>query len=192
MTASGILFHGRRPPHGRPLRRAGASDVGFSKHHAAHQRPAKSRGSPRCGRYGRPMIVRLLLALIVVALASGCVGPSADELRQAARSLVPAGSEVVDEVEADCVELARSPSCVHLFFLPPEASRQKRVTAVERRARAAGWEAVRAETFIGGSHLRFRRSGLRAIVYVSADERLERCRHAPTKECADAVSVEPE
>ena len=136
--------------------------------------------------------VRSLLTCGVLALASGCGGPSGDELREAARSLVPPGSEVVEEVAADCVELARSPSCVHIYFLAPAASREDRVAAVQEAAREAGWEGVRAETFPGGSQLRCRRGDLKAVANVGADERAARCREAPAKDCADSVFVEPE
>src|SRR6266545_1209050 len=33
-----------------------------------------------------------------------------------ARSLVPPSSRVIAEVEGECVELAPSPSCVHIYF----------------------------------------------------------------------------
>ena len=93
------------------------------------------------------------------------------------------------EVEADCVELARSPSCVQVYFVPEATSREERAAAVEEAARAAGWQAVSKETFVGGSELRFRRDGLQAFVHLRLDERLERCRDTPTKDCADTVSA---
>jgi hypothetical protein len=138
------------------------------------------------------VFARLLLACGALALFSGCVGPSADELRAAARSLVPPESDVVAEVEADCVELAPSPSCVHIYFLPPPRSREERAKAVEDAARTAGWEPVSAETFIGGTQLRFRRDGLKAVVGVWPAERSDRCRESPEKDCADSVFVEAE
>jgi hypothetical protein len=134
---------------------------------------------------------RLVLASTVLGFVSGCIGPSARELHEAAESLVPSGSEIVAQVEADCVELARSPSCVEVYFIPKARSRDERVAAVEQAARAAGWQIVRKETFIGGSELRFRRGGLQAFVHLFPDERLERCREAAARECADTLSVEP-
>ena len=94
------------------------------------------------------------------------------------------------EEEGDCVELARSPSCVQIYFIPREASRAERVAAVVDAARTAGWETVSVESFVGGSSLRFRRSGLTAYVHVALDQRVERSREAP-KDWADFVSVEP-
>jgi hypothetical protein len=140
----------------------------------------------------RSATARLLLASAVLALTSGCIGPSGRELHEAARSLVPARSDVVEEVEADCVELARSPSCVHIYFLAPTLARDERAKAVQNAARAAGWEAVRAETFVGGTQLRFRRRGLRAVVNIWPEERARDCRDAPAKDCADSAFVEPE
>ena len=138
------------------------------------------------------MLARVSVAFVVVCLAAGCVGPSADELHEAARSLVPPGSSIVEEVAADCVELARSPSCVHIYFVSATASRDARVAAVEKAAQAEGWEAVRSEAFVGGSQLRFRRGGLGASVFIPAEETASRCREAPAKDCADAVFVEAE
>ena len=132
-----------------------------------------------------------LLAASMLGFLSGCIGPSAGELHEAAQSLVPRGSEVVAEVEADCVELARSPSCVEVYFIPEATSRKERAAAVEEAARAAGWGTVSKEHFSGGSSLRFRRDGLQAFVHPGLDERLDRCRDAPAKNCADTVSVEP-
>lgn len=138
------------------------------------------------------MIVPLFLTSTVLALASGCIGPSADELHGAARSLAPSGSNVVEEVEGDCVELARSPSCVHIYFVPARASLDERVAAAQETARAAGWDDIRTEIFSGGAQLRFRRGRLAAVVNVWAEERAARCREAPSKDCADSAFVEPD
>lgn len=148
--------------------------------------PPSLRAPPRF------VITRLLLASAALAVGSGCIGPSANELHDAARSLVPPGSEVVAEVEADCVELARSPSCVHIYFVAQPLSRDERVEAVQSAARAAGWDAVRTERFIGGTQVSFRRGGLKAVVNVWPAERARRCRDAAAKECADSAFVEPE
>jgi hypothetical protein len=135
---------------------------------------------------------RLLLASAILALFSGCVGPTAKELHEAARSLVPSDSKVIEEIEADCVELARSPSCVHIYFLAPPLPREERVKAAHDAARSAGWDPVSAEAFAGGTELRFRRDGLQASVHVWPDDRARRCREAPNKDCADSAFVEPE
>ena len=134
---------------------------------------------------------RLVVASTLLGFLSGCIGPSADELHEAAQSLVPTGSHIVAKVEGDCVELARSPSCVEVYFIPEADSREERAAAVEEAARAAGWETVSKEVFIGGTSLRFRRGGLQAFVHLVLDEQLSRCRDVRAKECADTVSVEP-
>jgi hypothetical protein len=130
-----------------------------------------------------------LFLLGFVGVVSGCFGPSAKELHEAARSLLPPGSEVVAEEEGDCVELARSPSCVQIYFIPSDAARGAPASAVLDVARDTGWKRVGAETFAGGSSLRFQRRRLKAYVSVGRSHDVVRCRQAP-KECADFISVE--
>jgi hypothetical protein len=135
--------------------------------------------------------MRPLVVASIVALASGCwPGGNADELREGVRSLVPRGSRVVANVEGDCVELARSPSCIHIYFIADALPLNDRVTAVEDAAEAGGWSATKKEFLPGGANLRFRRRDIEAVVYIWREERALRCREAPARECADAIFVE--
>jgi hypothetical protein len=92
---------------------------------------------------------------VVLFFAAGCWpgGSSVESLRDAARSLVPPGSRVVEEVEGDCVELARSPSCVHIFYVAEALPLANRVRATEK----SGWETTSHEFLAGSADLRFRR-----------------------------------
>ena len=137
------------------------------------------------------MRVRAIL-IVFAAVLAGCSGTAAsrDELVNGARSLVPAGSSVVEEVEGDCVELAPSPSCVHIYFFPREKPIGRRTKAVEKAAGAAGWERGGLEAFPGGNIVHYRRDGLGATVYLRADDLAESCRRHPQRDCADAVMVE--
>jgi hypothetical protein len=97
---------------------------------------------------------------------------------------------VVLEEAGDCVELARSPSCVHVYFVAEPEPLPERVGAVEERAAAAGWALEEKEVLAGGASLRLRRSGLAAVVYLWREDRAGPCREAPRKDCADVVMVE--
>lgn len=139
------------------------------------------------------MIARIVAAGAIAMLVSGCTltgSGNAGELRDGAHSLVPPGSRTVEEVEGDCVELASSPSCVHVYYVPEELPLAERVSAVERAADTGGWELTSKEFLPGGANLRFRRDGLEAIVFIWAGERSAPCRDAPDKECADVIMVE--
>jgi hypothetical protein len=136
------------------------------------------------------VVVRLLI-VPVIALASGCwPGGAQSELRDGARSLLPPGSSVVETVEADCVELARSPSCVHIYYTAETTLLDERVRALEDAAASGEWRRTSKELLPGGASLRFRRGRLEAIVYIWTGERARRCREAPTRDCADVIMVE--
>jgi hypothetical protein len=133
------------------------------------------------------------LALALVLVASGCWpfrAARADELREGAKSIVPAATSVVVEEEGDCVELAPSPSCVHVYFVAERGSLPERVRSVEAAARTGGWELASKEFLPGGANLRFARGRLTAVVYLWREERAARCREKPEKDCADVVFVE--
>ena len=134
-----------------------------------------------------------IVAFAVVLLASGCwfdrSGREA-ELREAARSLLPPGASVVLEEAADCVELAPSPSCVHVWFVTGRSPLQARVRAVEDRAAAGAWELERKEFLQGGASVRFRRRGLMATAHLWREWRAGPCRETLHRDCADAVFVE--
>jgi hypothetical protein len=132
----------------------------------------------------------LLFALVLVSSCSSR-GSSRDELRDGARSLLPPASDVVDEVEGDCVELARSPSCVMVYYVADSRSSSERMAAIEDRARASGWDLWRKEEFdSGGVELRFRRGRLQAIVNIWWPNKASRCRLSPSRACADVIAVE--
>lgn len=137
------------------------------------------------------MIACYAFAASTLAFLSGCslFGPSRAELQDGARSLVPSRSAVVEEVEGDCVELARSPSCVHIYFILGETL-DARTKIVEDAARESGWSRTRHEAFPGGNQLRYRRGRLKAVVSLLSDERSASCRDDPRRDCADVVMVE--
>jgi len=137
-------------------------------------------------------VMRVALTLWAVALLAGCSPgwTSGGELHGGAFSLVPPRSSIVEEVAADCVELAPSPSCVHLYFLAPPTPLQRRTRLVEAAAATSGWERVRLEAFPGGNIAHYRRRDLGARVYLRPDEVTIRCRRRPHRDCADAVMVE--
>ena len=132
-------------------------------------------------------------ALAAVVLLAGCSShrSRAAMLDQAARSLLPAHARLLLEERGDCAELALSPSCVQIYFVVDGVSLDKRVRAVERRARAASWELRRKETLLGGVEARFRRERLNAIVTLRTEYfRRDGCDQARAKDCSDVVSVE--
>jgi hypothetical protein len=133
------------------------------------------------------------IALGLVLVATGCwpFGGGAGELRDGARALVPDGGRVLLEEEGDCVELARSPSCVHVYFVTERLSLAERVDAVEAAARAESWKLDRKEVLLGATELRLRRGRLRAFVSLRADAfRGGECPADRAKDCADVVMVE--
>jgi hypothetical protein len=133
--------------------------------------------------------LRTLLFLFIAASMAGCVGPSEEELREAAGSLVPSGSTIVKEVAADCVELARSPSCVHIYFVLA-GREEERASAVRRAARASGWAVEAEDSLRGGTSFQLGRGELRAAVYLASDDEAVRCTQNPSRSCADVVMVE--
>jgi hypothetical protein len=147
--------------------------------------------TPRAPAHAEPVTAGVL-ALVLALAGAGCWPHRVrgDQLRDGARSLLPPAATVVAEEEGDCVELAPSPSCVHLYFAPERGSLEERVGSVEERARAGGWALERKEFLAGGGNLRFRRGDLRAVVYVWAEQRAGPCRERPHRDCADAILVE--
>lgn len=126
-------------------------------------------------------------------LLSGCSSRAsrASELRDAAHSLLPEQHRILLEELGDCVELARSPSCVQTYFLADSLALGERVSGVEQRASAAAWKSTRKERLAGGVELRFRRGKLGAIVTLHTDDfRRDGCDRARAKDCGDVISVE--
>jgi len=85
------------------------------------------------------------------------------------------------------VELAPDPSCVHVYFLGPEASLSDRVAAVERRALGAGWRLIDKESLLGGTHLLLEMTAMKASVMIRSGET---CGSIEPRDCADAAFVE--
>jgi len=134
-----------------------------------------------------------LIGLVTLVLVvSGCwpFPARVEALRASARSMVPPTSTIVAQDEGDCVELAPSPSCVHVYFVSGRAPLPARVRAVEETAGAGGWAPGAREFLPGGANLRFERGGFAAVVYLWGEERAGPCRQRPRKECADVVMVE--
>jgi hypothetical protein len=133
------------------------------------------------------------LALAAVVLVSGCSSHRnrAARLDEAARSLLPAHARVLLEERGDCVELALSPSCVQIYFVVDGVSLDKRVRAVDRRARTGSWDIRRKERLLGGVETRFRRDRMNAIVTLRTQYfRRAGCDRVRAKDCGDVVSVE--
>jgi hypothetical protein len=133
------------------------------------------------------------IAFGLVLVATGCwpFGGGADELRDDARALVPGSARILLEEEGDCVELARSPSCVHVYFAAERLSLAERVDAVETAARAGSWKLDRKEVLLGATELRLRRGRLRAFVSIRSDAfGGGDCAADRAKDCADVVMVE--
>jgi hypothetical protein len=138
---------------------------------------------------------RVLLGAVALTLslvASGCwlSRARADQLREGARSIVPPAASVVAQEEGDCVELAPSPSCVHVYFVTERLPLLERARALEKTADAGGWKLESKELLPGGANLRFRRGDLSAVAYLWSEERAAPCRQKPRKDCADVVMVE--
>ncbi len=132
-----------------------------------------------------------VLSIIALSAESACalLGPTRGELRDGAFSLVPSGSTIVKVVEADCVELAPSPSCVHIYFVRV-GTLDARTAADEKAAHGAQWTRTLYDVLPGGNQLGFRRGRLRASVFLSPAENAARCRNDPKRRCADVVMVE--
>ena len=130
----------------------------------------------------------IALAVLLVGCSPGWKGGG--ELRSGAFSLLPPGSSIVEKVEGDCVELAPTPSCMHVYFLAPPVALGHRTRLVDAAAATSGWERVRLEAFPGGNIAHYRRGDLDARVYLRPDNVTVRCRPRPHRDCADAVMVE--
>jgi hypothetical protein len=130
-----------------------------------------------------------LIAVAGGLILASCSGPGAEQLHNAARSLVPGGAAVVREREGDCVELAPSPSCVQLSFVFV-THLTKRESAVRAAADAGGWRLDRREVLPDGVELRFSHDDVRAIVTLRPPDAATRCTNVRSVTCADTVSVE--
>lgn len=129
-------------------------------------------------------------AVLVLAVLAGCGGPAEEDLVAGARSLLPARSEIVHQVRGDCVELAPSPSCVHIYFVANIVSEEDRIADVLRTARASAWVLDTREAFPGGTELRFHTEDATATVSLGTTAEAKRCVRRPSRGCADIVMVE--
>jgi hypothetical protein len=141
-------------------------------------------------RLRRTSLRALIAALAVVTALGSCGGPGEEQLRDGARSLLPSGSSIVDEVTEDCVELAPSPSCVHVYFVTSHVDQDARVTSVVQAAEASDWALDSREVLPGGVLLRFHTQDLKAFVSLENNDRAKQCALNPSKACADVVMVE--
>jgi hypothetical protein len=144
------------------------------------RRPPRLRRSP----------LRKFATVAVIAALGACSGPGEEDLRNSARALVPSNSSIVREVAGDCVELAPSPSCFHIYFVMDDVGQQVRAAAVMRAARASGWVLDHQDVLPGGIQLRFHTDEFTALVSLWADDRADQCALNPNRACADIVMVE--
>jgi hypothetical protein len=112
----------------------------------------------------------VLAVVLAAGLISGCGTSSeegrADDLRTAAKSLIPARSTLIGEEMGACVEFADEPSCAVALFaveeLPPLTDRVQRGKAV---AKANGWRLTDTTTGSGGTELGFEKDGFEAKIW---------------------------
>ena len=93
--------------------------------------------------------MNLSIAAVCMLLASGCGQPSPGDLHQAAHSLVPQGATVLLEKDGGCVEGARFPSCVEVFFRVEHRTLGERLDLFIANAEQHGWKAELGRT-VGG------------------------------------------
>jgi hypothetical protein len=131
--------------------------------------------------------VRIVVAAAVAAVAlGGCGEADPDELRAAARSLVPPSSRLLASRDGACVQLAPYPSCVELD-IAPEIGSDRRVVLVRRAGRDNEWEARGEERSDRAVLLYFGRGPYEATVMVLADR--ERATCSRPEACPDRIRV---
>src|SRR5829696_10113902 len=91
----------------------------------------------------------IALAVLLVGFSPGWKGGG--ELRSGAFSLLPPGSSIVEKVEGDCVELAPTPSCMHVYFLAPPVALGHRTRLVDAVAATSGGSAFDSRPFQAGT-----------------------------------------
>lgn len=112
------------------------------------------------------------------------------QLNDAADSLLSHDAQVIRRKSGDCVTLARSPSCVEVFYLSGDLGLGAREDATVEAARDNEWSLVKEDRAAGGSAFVFRRGNMRATVELWADPKYERCLAAPSADCADFIRVD--
>ena len=135
----------------------------------------------------------IIAAACLAALLAGCTpltqAGRERHLDQAVDSLLPPSARVVARKSGDCTTLARSPSCVSVYYFSGKRSLRARERAAAARARESGWSLVTANHAIGGTALVFRRGALRATFELWAAPRYDRCLTSRSTDCADFISV---
>jgi len=94
-------------------------------------------------------ILSPFVATLCLLLAAGCGQPSRGDLHEAAHSLVPRGATVLLEEDGGCVEGARFPSCVDVYFRLEHRSFGERLDLFMANAEQNGWKVERG-TSAGG------------------------------------------
>ncbi len=154
--------------------------------------------APASEKRGMRFTPTILVALLLTGCAANPFSTDPEELRAAARSLVPAGARVAGSEDHACVELRSFPSCVFISLEVVPASWRARERAIERAAAANGWHRTERRGGRGGTLLVYERGDLRASVSVSAREyfwrrHCEGGRPLPREEfledCADLIRV---
>src|SRR5436190_5780420 len=113
----------------------------------------------------RPLLLALVGLLVVgLAFTASHRGGKADNLREAARSLVPPGGHIVAREAGACVEFAAFPSCETVWFRVRGRSLDERARLVGDRAERLGWEPTGSTGGDGGTILRFHKGRLSAYV----------------------------
>ena len=92
-----------------------------------------------------------------LAVASACGQPSRGDLHKAAQSLVPPGATVVLEKDGGCVEGARFPSCVVVYFRVAHRRVAERLNLFITNARRHGWKTQRTQNAGGEAGIKLRK-----------------------------------
>lgn len=88
-------------------------------------------------------IGRVVAAAACGLLTAGCGQPSRGDLHKAAQSLIPPQAIVLLERDGGCVEGARFPSCVGVYFRLRRRPFAERLELFMTNARQHGWKAER-------------------------------------------------
>jgi hypothetical protein len=88
----------------------------------------------------------LLVAAACMLVASGCGQPSRTDLRHAAQSATPPEAVVLLQQDAECVEGARFPSCVEIYFRLGHRPLSERLNLFITNAQRHGWTTKRGRS----------------------------------------------
>jgi hypothetical protein len=124
-------------------------------------------------------------AAACLLVASGCGQPTRGDLHEAAQSLVPQGAAVLLKKDGGCVEGARFPSCVQIFFRLGRRPFAERLNLFVANARRHGWRAKRGATVGGEVVIKLSKGSY----YGVAGFRLDRY-YRPTRPCKSPSAIE--